>query len=65
MGYSPFKLTNGQQPTTPHFVTQGYYGMNPSAMGFVKSWQDRLEIARTHLTNTTNIMKQWEDHNKA
>jgi hypothetical protein len=34
MGYSPFELMNGQQPTTPHFVTQGYYGMNPSVCGF-------------------------------
>jgi hypothetical protein len=51
MDYNPFELMNKQQPTTPHCVTQGYYGMNTSVVGIVKSWKDRLEITRTHLTN--------------
>jgi hypothetical protein len=33
-------------------------------VGFVKSWQDRLEIAHTHLTNAIDRMKQWEDHSR-
>jgi hypothetical protein len=56
-GLQSIRVDERQQPTTPHFVTQGYYGTYPSAMGFMKSWQDQLEIARTHLTNTTNIIK--------
>jgi hypothetical protein len=45
MGYSPFELENGQQPLTPHTVLQGYYGCNPSTLGFMKGWKDRLEMA--------------------
>jgi hypothetical protein len=52
-GYSPFDLMNGQQPTTPYFMTQGYYGMNTPIVGFVKSWKDRLEITCTRLTVVT------------
>ena len=36
--------------TTTHnssFVTQGYYGKNPSIVGFIKSWHNQLEIAHT------------------
>jgi len=36
--------------TTTHnssFLTQGYYGTNPSIVGFIKSWHNRLEIAHT------------------
>jgi hypothetical protein len=63
-GYSPFQLTNGKQPITPHMVMQGYYGQTQHTLGFMTSWEDRLELAHVHLTDVKERMKHWEDQER-
>ena len=63
-GFSPFELATGQQPLAPHTVSKGFHGPSPSAMLFMKRWQDQVGRARTSLTAAADRMKRYADRKR-
>ncbi len=60
-GASPFEITTGQQPLTPHTVAIPYRGPNPTAFRFVKEWKEKVELAKTSLARASRKIKKWAD----
>ena len=56
---SPFELTIGQQPLTPHTLAMGYTGKSPVAFNFSKGWYEQVDIARSYLDKFVMKMKKW------
>ncbi|KAL6346360.1 hypothetical protein AAG906_033156 [Vitis piasezkii] len=52
---SPFELTIGQQPLTPHTLAMGYTGKSPVAFNFAKGWYEQVDIARSYLDKVYKV----------
>ncbi|XP_059066504.1 uncharacterized protein LOC131857796 [Cryptomeria japonica] len=62
--YSPFDLATGQQPLTPHTMLTGYRGADVSATELLKTWNERVDLARYHLTQASDRMKKFVDRHR-
>ncbi|KAH7663384.1 Ribonuclease H protein [Dioscorea alata] len=61
LGASPFEVSTGRQPATPHTLEGGYKGPSPAAFKFAKGWQEKADMARAYLAKASKKMKKWAD----
>lgn len=51
--YSPFELAMGQQPLTLHTMMHRYQGGDFNVVDMVQTWNERVDMARYHLTKAS------------
>lgn len=62
--FSPFELATGQQPLSSHSVMAGYKGANVDVTEHLKSWNEKVDLARYHLTQASDRMKKFADRHR-
>lgn len=61
-GRSPFELSTGRQPSTPHTLAIPLKeSKSPGAQNMAKFWNEQADLAQTCLEKAQRRMKRWAD----